>query len=143
MKVTEVQNDACFIGVMESIFADSKCPDNVKNDLLLEINKYTKDNITSIYPSKVNDIFRNSYFSEIKNQKITNLDNLKEIIHLGDYNFFIFFWDGDKFGKNRHVTRLTQVNQKSLMLMDPQSGKLKEFSFKYLKNLSPLGFQLV
>ena len=139
MHITEKQNKACFIGSLESILCDSIIPDSDKNSILENFLNVTNDNnVTYIQPFEIEAMLSN-FFKDFRICKIDKLENLSSCTVL---EFTLLIWEG-KNSENRHVTRFIELNNQSVLLMDPQLGKKKDFTFDDLKELSPNGFTFV
>ncbi len=142
------QNNACFIGTLESILTDAKLDKMDYKSVIESFNKITFESIdTRITPNQITKLLQN-YFCDFSIYEIKNIDL---IVNCTFKDFTIILWEGKNIlnakGKidniNRHATRYIESNNHSIILMDPQEGIIRPFVFYELTDYSPNGFNLV
>ena len=143
-KITKIKGDACFRGTFKSILSDSGYSDESVKSILDDIENKTGGNQTYIEPSDVPALVFNSF----KDCEVIPINNINDISNQNqkvdnETSFGVFFFRGNSAGINRHVTRLVALSEDNLVLMNPEKGEIRPFSFNELKTLSPKGFDLI
>ena len=144
MKMTEIQDDACFRGTFKSILLDSKYSDEISKPVFDKIINKTTGNETFIEPKEVSELTREMFNQcEVKKGK-----EVSEILNEGEKidnenSFGAIFLKGNSNGQNRHVARVISRQENGFVLMNPTDGKIRPYSAEELQGYSPEGFAIV